>query len=94
MSTRILGQAGRLGTPAEGGRLRLSLIATARPMIVPDDTVANIAPPGIQRAPDVPAAVLPWIINGYVLAFGALLLPGDRPGDLDAGRPPAPDGSG
>jgi EmrB/QacA subfamily drug resistance transporter len=70
--------------PERADRLRLSLlvIATAQLMIVLDDTVANIALPSIQRALDVPAALLPWIINGYVLAFGALLLFGGRVGDL------------
>lgn len=65
-------------------KLRLSLIvvATAQLMLVLDDTIANIALPSIQKEFGVSAAVLPWIISSYVLAFGSLLLFGGRIGDL------------
>jgi EmrB/QacA subfamily drug resistance transporter len=65
-------------------RLHLSLVvvATAQLMLVLDDTIANIALPSIQKAFGVPAALLPWIISAYVLAFGSLLLFGGRVGDL------------
>ena len=51
--------------------LSLVVIATAQLMLVLDDTIANIALPSIQRELDVSAATLPWIINAYVLIFGA-----------------------
>lgn len=63
-------------------RLPLIVIATAQLMLVLDDTIANIALPSIQREFDIDAAVLPWIISAYVLAFGSLLLFGGRVGDL------------
>jgi EmrB/QacA subfamily drug resistance transporter len=65
-------------------RLGLSLlvIATAQLMLVLDDSIANIALPSIQADLDVSAANLPWVINAYVLVFGALLLFGGRVGDL------------
>jgi EmrB/QacA subfamily drug resistance transporter len=65
-------------------RLGLSLlvIATAQLMLVLDDSIANIALPSIQADLGVSAANLPWVINGYVLVFGALLLFGGRVGDL------------
>jgi EmrB/QacA subfamily drug resistance transporter len=68
----------------EGDKLGLSLlvIATAQLMFVLDDTIANIALPSIQRDLDVSAAILPWIVSSYVLAFGGLLLFGGRVGDL------------
>src|SRR5688572_15389539 len=67
-----------------GRRLGLSLlvIATAQLMLVLDDSIANIALPSIQADLDVSAANLPWVINAYVLVFGALLLFGGRVGDL------------
>jgi EmrB/QacA subfamily drug resistance transporter len=69
---------------AAGRRLGLSLlvIATAQLMLVLDDSIANIALPSIQTDLDVSAANLPWVINAYVLVFGALLLFGGRVGDL------------
>ncbi|WP_207621984.1 MFS transporter [Alienimonas californiensis] len=51
-------------------------------MLVLDDTIANIALPSIQRDLTVLTSALPWIINAYVLVFGALLLFGGRLGDL------------
>jgi EmrB/QacA subfamily drug resistance transporter len=63
-------------------RLSLVVVATAQLMLVLDDTIANIALPSIQQEFDVPAALLPWIISAYVLAFGSLLLFGGRVGDL------------
>ncbi|GEO04445.1 MFS transporter [Adhaeribacter aerolatus] len=62
--------------------LALLVVATAQLMLVLDDTIANIALPSIQRDLGVSASTLPWIINAYVLAFGALLLFGGRVGDL------------
>jgi EmrB/QacA subfamily drug resistance transporter len=71
-------------TSPASGRLGLSLlvIATAQLMLVLDDSIANIALPSIQADLDVSAANLPWVINAYVLVFGALLLFGGRVGDL------------
>jgi MFS family permease len=51
-------------------------------MLVLDDSIANIALPSIQADLNVSAANLPWVINAYVLVFGALLLFGGRVGDL------------
>src|ERR687890_867362 len=77
-------QMGQPGTSPGGRGLGLSLlvIATAQLMLVLDDTIANIALPSIQRELGVSPATLPWIINAYVLVFGALLLFGGRVGDL------------
>jgi EmrB/QacA subfamily drug resistance transporter len=71
-------------TSPASGRLGLSLlvIATAQLMLVLDDSIANIALPSIQADLGVSAANLPWVINAYVLVFGALLLFGGRVGDL------------
>src|SRR5215217_7033626 len=77
-------QAGSSRTSPGGRGLGLSLIviASAQLMLVLDDSIANIALPSIQHDLAVSAAALPWIINAYVLAFGALLLFGGRVGDL------------
>jgi EmrB/QacA subfamily drug resistance transporter len=66
-----------------GARLvPLLAIATAQLMLVLDDSIVNIALPSIQAELNVHPALLPWVVNAYILAFGALLLVGGRIGDL------------
>jgi EmrB/QacA subfamily drug resistance transporter len=60
----------------------LLVIATSQLMLVLDDSIVNIALPSIQRELDVDPVHLPWIVNAYILAFGALLLLRGRVGDL------------
>lgn len=69
-------------TAPRGGLIPLLVIATAQLMLVLDDSIVNIALPSIQQALGVDAVHLPWIVNAYILAFGALLLLGGRIGDL------------
>jgi EmrB/QacA subfamily drug resistance transporter len=58
------------------------LICVAQLMVVLDSTIANIALPFIQKDLDVSQANLQWVVTGYALAFGGLLLLGGRLGDL------------
>ncbi len=60
----------------------LVLISIAQLMVVLDATIANIALPFIGRDLDIGLANLSWIVTGYSLAFGGLLLLGGRLGDL------------
>ncbi len=60
----------------------LVLICVAQLMVVLDSTIANIALPFIGKDLDVSAANLQWVVTGYALAFGGLLLLGGRLGDL------------
>ncbi len=60
----------------------LVLISTAQLMVVLDSTIANIALPFIKRDLGFSDAGLPWVVTGYALAFGGLLLLGGRLGDL------------
>ena len=60
----------------------LVLISIAQLMVVLDATIANIALPFIKRDLDISQANLSWIVTGYSLAFGGLLLLGGRLGDL------------
>ena len=60
----------------------LVLISIAQLMVVLDATIANIALPYIQNDLGISNANLPWIVTGYALAFGSLLLLGGRLGDL------------
>ncbi|NYI78098.1 MFS transporter [Nocardioides panzhihuensis] len=65
-----------------GGLVSLLVIASAQLMVVLDDSIVNIALPSIQRELEVAPTMLPWVVNAYILAFGALLLLGGRIGDL------------
>jgi EmrB/QacA subfamily drug resistance transporter len=72
-------------TPDHGHRhlgLALLVIATAQLMVILDASIVNIALPSIQSALDFTPTNLTWVINGYTLAFGGLLLLGGRAGDL------------
>jgi EmrB/QacA subfamily drug resistance transporter len=60
----------------------LVLISVAQLMVVLDATIANIALPFIQHDLDISQANLQWVVTGYALAFGGLLLLGGRLGDL------------
>jgi EmrB/QacA subfamily drug resistance transporter len=60
----------------------LVLISIAQLMVVLDATIANIALPFIKKDLDISQANLSWIVTGYSLAFGGLLLLGGRLGDL------------
>jgi len=60
----------------------LVLICIAQLMVVLDATIANIALPFIQKDLDFSASSLTWVVTGYSLTFGGLLLLGGRLGDL------------
>src|SRR5215467_6943566 len=60
----------------------LIVIAFAQLMVVLDTTIVNVALPSIQRALHFNTSDLEWVVNGYALAFGGLLLLGGRAGDL------------
>ena len=62
--------------------LALIVIAFAQLMVVLDTTIVNVALPSVQRALHFSATDLEWVVNGYALAFGGLLLLGGRAGDL------------
>ena len=58
------------------------MISIAQLMVVLDATIANIAIPYIAEDLDFSRSNQAWIITGYTLAFGGLLLLGGRLGDL------------
>jgi EmrB/QacA subfamily drug resistance transporter len=69
-----------------GGKTRLGwalvLISVAQLMVVLDSTIANIALPYIKADLSFSDSGLTWVVTGYALAFGGLLLLGGRLGDL------------
>jgi EmrB/QacA subfamily drug resistance transporter len=66
--------------------LALAFICLAQLMIVLDVTIVNIALPSAQRALGVSDADRQWVITGYTLAFGGLLLLGGRIADYTGRR--------
>ena len=62
--------------------MALVLICVAQLMVVLDGTIVNIALPHIARDLEISQGNLRWVVTGYALAFGSLLLLGGRLGDL------------
>jgi EmrB/QacA subfamily drug resistance transporter len=60
----------------------LALMLGAQLMIILDATVVNIALPHIQSGLHFSVTSLSWVLNGYTLTFGGLLLLGGRAGDI------------
>ncbi|NUP50891.1 MAG: MFS transporter [Catenulispora sp.] len=71
-------------TPPMSGtrRLALAVIATSALMAVLDGSIVTVAMPTIQADLGFSPAGLSWVMNGYLLAFGGLLLLAGRLGDL------------
>lgn len=66
-----------------GSRRWLALVAMllAAAMDLIDTTIVNVAIPSIQRELGGEAAALEWMVAGYALAFGVMLITGGRLGD-------------
>jgi EmrB/QacA subfamily drug resistance transporter len=76
------GNAALAGAAPPKHGLALLVIATAQLMVVLDASIVNVALPHIQRALGFSGSGLEWVVNGYALAFGGLMLLGGRAGDL------------
>ncbi|MFI9509589.1 MFS transporter [Nocardia sp. NPDC052566] len=61
--------------------LPLAVLATAQFLVVLSTSIVNVSLPQIQSGLGTSATGLSWVVNAYVLTFGALLLPGGRLGD-------------
>ncbi|HXB04259.1 MAG TPA: MFS transporter, partial [Candidatus Angelobacter sp.] len=62
--------------------LALVVICLGQLMIMLDSTIVNVALPAIQRDLHFTQANLTWVVNGYLIAYGSLLLLAGRAGDL------------
>ena len=63
-------------------RLALALILVAAFMVVLDFSIVNVALPSIERELGLTASSVQWVITGYAIAFGGLLILGGRAADL------------
>jgi EmrB/QacA subfamily drug resistance transporter len=75
--------AGRRAAGTHGRRWWvLAVLGLAQLMVVLDSTVVNIALPDAQKDLGFSDSSRQWVITGYTLAFGSLLLLGGRLSDL------------
>src|SRR3954447_15818368 len=51
-------------------------------MIMLDNTIVNVALPSIQEGLGLQISELEWVVTGYALTFGALMLTGGKLADL------------
>src|SRR5216683_2287447 len=62
--------------------LALVVLCAGMLMIILDQTIVNVALPAIQRDLGFSQSSLAWVVNGYLIPFGGLLLLAGRLGDL------------
>jgi EmrB/QacA subfamily drug resistance transporter len=68
------------------GRTTLAATIVGSGMVFLDSTVVNVALPAIRRDLETDLAGLQWVVTGYLLTLGALLLLGGALGDLRGRR--------
>src|SRR5947209_3895309 len=62
--------------------LQLALILVAAFMVVLDFSIVNVALPSIETELRMPADAVQWVVTGYAISFGGLLILGGRAADL------------
>jgi EmrB/QacA subfamily drug resistance transporter len=62
--------------------IALAVLCLGQLMMVLDATIVNVALPSIQRELHFTQSNLTWVIDGYMITFGGLLLLAGRMGDL------------
>ncbi|WP_433271733.1 MFS transporter [Actinosynnema sp. CS-041913] len=67
------------GTMDSGaGGKAFAVLATAQFLVVLNTSIVNVALPSIRTGLDLTPTGMSWVVNGYGLAFGALLLAGGQ----------------
>ena len=69
------------------GKLLLLLLCAVQFLDVVDSSIMNVALPSIRRDLGFSAQDLQWVLSGYLVTYGGLLLLGGRAGDLLGRRP-------
>ena len=64
------------------GRLILLLLCAVQFLDVADSSIMNVALPSIRRDLGFSVQNLQWVLSGYLVTYGGLLLLGGRAGDL------------
>jgi len=81
-TTPITTPAATPPVPPRRQPLQLALILVAAFMVVLDFSIVNVALPSIERELRMPADAVQWIVTGYAISFGGLLILGGRAADL------------
>src|SRR5215207_192559 len=68
--------------PTDARWISLIVLCAGFMMIILDSTIVNVALPSIQADLGFSQSTLAWVVNGYLIAFGGLLLLSGRLGDL------------
>jgi EmrB/QacA subfamily drug resistance transporter len=68
--------------PVDNRWIALVVLCVGMLMIILDTTIVNVALPSIQDDLGFSQSTLAWVVNGYLIAFGGLLLLAGRLGDL------------
>src|SRR6201992_3944386 len=87
MSTLTLAKPDTTPTSSQSERDRrrwiaLAVLCLGQLMMVLDSTIVNVALPSIQHDLHFTQSSLTWVIDGYLITFGGLLLLAGRLGDL------------
>ena len=64
------------------GKLLLLLLCAVQFLDITDSSIMNVALPSIRRDLGFSAQGLQWVLSGYLITYGGLLLLGGRAGDL------------
>ena len=64
------------------GKLTLLLLCAVQFLNVVDSSIMNVALPSIRRDLGFSAQGLQWVLSGYLVTYGGLLLLGGRAADL------------
>ncbi|MBO0804780.1 MAG: MFS transporter [Nocardiopsaceae bacterium] len=59
----------------------LAIVLTGSLMAVLDTTIVNVALPSIEQGAHATSDALEWVVSGYALTFGLVLVPAGRIGD-------------
>lgn len=87
VASQVIGRTGTMSASTQPSIRRpavsaLALICAAQFVLQLDFSIVNVALPTMQRELGFAAADLQWVVTGYALTFGSLLLLGGRAGDL------------
>lgn len=71
-----------VATPGVGLAAVAAIACTAQFMVVLDSSIVNVALPSMTAGLGLSTTAQQWVVNGYLIAFGGLLLLASRAGDL------------
>nr|ASA49554.1 drug resistance transporter [Actinoallomurus sp.] len=82
MSWQETATAGGAQAEVDSTRWRqLAVVMAGAFLILLDSTIVNVAVPSIQLDLHAANSAVEWVVTGYALAYGVLLIPGGRLGD-------------